>query len=174
MNPTIRRFGSAPILAAMVCSLWLAGCATSESGSSSDAADADAAASASAEAASDLPRVLFVNMEDGGTYPTSIDVQFGVENYAIEPVVDPPVIREGEGHYHVAVDVDCMPQGEILVQGNPGYIHFGTGADTITLQFTPGEHRLCLQIGDGEHRVPAGEELAGLSLEIHFTVAEQQ
>ena len=174
MNPTIRRFGSAPILATMVCSLWLAGCATSDSGSEDGAAaDTDAAESQEAEGGGDQPRVFLVNMEDGGTYPTSIDVRFGVENYIIEPVEDPPVVREGRGHYHIAVDVDCAPQGEIIVAGNPGYIHFGTGADNITLQFAPGEHRVCLQIGDGEHRVPAGEHLAGLSHEIRFTVAEQ-
>jgi hypothetical protein len=82
------------------------------------------------------------------------------------------VVRPGEGHYHLAVDVPCAAAGEIIVQGTPSYIHFGDGSDRITMQFDSGEHSLCLQVADGEHRVIAGPEHAGLTQEIHVTVVE--
>jgi len=88
-------------------------------------------------------------------------------------IEDPLVVRPGEGHYHLAVDVDCVVGGEIIPPGTPSYIHFGSGADRITMQFEPGEHRLCLQVADGEHRVIGGPDHASLTKEIHITVAEQ-
>ena len=172
MNSRIHRFGSAPILTSAFAALWLAGCATQETAPESDAADAtDAASEAAAEEA--LPRAFFVNLNDGDVMPTSFEVIFGVENFDIVPIEDPLVVRPAEGHYHLAYDVDCAAAGEVIVAGNPSYVHFGDGSDRITAQFEPGEHRLCLQVADGEHRVIAGPEHSSLTQEVHFTVVEQ-
>ena len=169
MISRIRRFGSAPSLAAlMLAALWLAGCASQEPPPESETGSEPPPAAAAA----DLPRVFFVNVEDGGQYPTEQEIIFGVENFDIVPVEDPMVVRPGEGHYHLAVDVPCAAAGEIIVQGTPSYIHFGDGSDRITMQFDSGEHSLCLQVADGEHRVIAGPEHAGLTQEIHVTVVE--
>lgn len=183
MISRIRRFGSAPTFVAMLVALWLAGCATQETTGNNDqdenhAAEAagehagEAAAEASGEH-SGQPEVFFTNVEDGGTYGTSTEIIFGVENLDIVPIEDPLVARPGEGHYHLAVDVDCVAAGEIIPPGTPSYIHFGSGADRITMQFEPGEHRLCLQVADGEHRVIDGPDHSLLTKEIHITVAEQ-
>ena len=117
-----------------------------------------------------MPEVLFTNIEDGGTYGTELEVIFGTNTFSIVPVEDPPVVRPGEGHYHLALDVDCVVAGEIIPPGTPSYIHFGDGSDRITLQLEPGEHRLCLQIADGEHRVFDGPDHGMLTKEIHITV----
>ncbi len=172
MNPRTQRFRLAPILACMVAALWLAGCATQEAETDADdsaAATDEAVATESAGA----PEVFITNMEDGGGYPTSHEVIFAAENFNIVPVEDPPVVRPGEGHYHLAIDVDCIAAGVIIPPGTPDYVHFGTGNDRITLQFEPGEHRVCLQAADGEHRVIDGSEHSLLTKEIQFTVAEQ-
>ncbi len=175
MISRIRRFGSAPTLAAMFAALWLAGCATQETASNNDQTEnhaAEAAGEASGEH-SGQPEVFFTNVEDGGTYGTSTEIIFGVQNLDIVPIEDPLVARPGEGHYHLAVDVDCVTAGDIIPPGTPSYIHFGSGADRITMQFEPGEHRLCLQVADGEHRVIDGPDHSLLTKEIHITVAEQ-
>lgn len=179
MISRIRRFGSAPTFAAMLVALWLAGCATQETASNNEQT-ADQATEAAGEAAGEVagehngqPEVFFTSVEDGGTYGTSTEIVFGVENFNIVPIEDPLVARPGEGHYHLAVDVDCVTAGEIIPPGTPSYIHFGTGADRITMQFEPGEHRLCLQLADGEHRVIDGPDHSLLTKEIHLTVAEQ-
>ncbi len=175
MISRIRCFRSAPIFACMLATLWLAGCASDEAATDADAgADADAADTPADEAAeAGAAEVLFTNMDDGGTYGTSHEVIFATENFNIVPVEDPPAVRSGEGHYHLAIDVDCVATGEIIPPGTPDYVHFGTGNDRITLQFEPGDHRVCLQAADGEHRVIAGPDNSLLTKEIYFTVAEQ-
>ena len=112
-------------------------------------------------------------MEEGGVYSAEHEVIFAAENFSIVPIEDPLVVREGEGHYHLAIDVDCVVAGEIIPPGTPSYVHFGTGNDRITLQFEPGEHRVCLQAADGEHRVIEGPEHSLLTKEIHFMVTGQ-
>ena len=176
MISRIRRFGSAPTFATMVVALWLAGCATQETASNNDQGEnnaAEAAAGEAADEASSQPEAFFTTVADGGTYGTETEIVFGVENFNIVPIEDPLVVRPGEGHYHLAVDVDCVAAGEIIPPGTPSYMHFGTGADRTTVQFEPGEHRLCLQVADGEHRVIGGQDHALLTKEIHLTVAEQ-
>ncbi len=172
MNPRIQRFRSAPIFACVVAALWLAGCATQETGTDTDDSAAAPDEAAPSESAG-RPEVFITNMEDGATYPTAHEVIFAAENFNIVPIEDPLVVRPGEGHYHLAYDVDCVAAGEIIPPGTPSYVHFGTGNDRITLQFEPGEHRICLQAADGDHRVIAGPEHSLLTKEIQFTVAEQ-
>jgi hypothetical protein len=175
MMSRIRRFRSAPICASLLAALWLAGCASQESATESNeaaepAAEAAAPAAPSTAPSEQAPEVLFTNVEDGGTYVSPVEVIFGTNNFDIVPVQDPPVINPGEGHYHLAVDVDCVTAGEIIPPGTPSYIHFGDGSDRISLQLEPGEHRLCLQIADGEHRVFDGPEAGLLTKEITITV----
>ena len=170
MNSRIRRFGSAPIMIGAVAALWLAGCATQETAPESSTSEA---AASGPEALPDIPRAFFVNLNEGDEMPTSFEVVFGVENFDIVPIEDPLVARPGEGHYHLAYDVDCASAGELIVAGNPSYVHFGDGSDRITAQFEPGQHRLCLQVADGEHRVIDGPEHSNLTQEVHFAVVEQ-
>jgi hypothetical protein len=153
----------------MLAALWLAGCAAQET---PDSETSEPSTPPPAETPSDLPRVFFVNVEDGGEYPTEQEIIFGVENFEIVPVEDPMVVRPGEGHYHLAVDVPCAPVGQTIAQGTPSYIHFGDGSDRITMQFDAGEHSLCLQVADGEHRVIDGPEHSNLTREIRITVVE--
>lgn len=121
-----------------------------------------------AGAETDAPRVLFTNIEDGGTYTSPLSLEFGVENYQIAPVVEGEN-PEGVGHYHLAIDVECWPRGEIIPDGQANYIHFGDGSNTIEVPLEPGEHTLCLQIGDGEHRVL---EEPGLTQQVTITIEE--
>ena len=60
-------------------------------------------------------------------------------------------INEGAGHYHIAIDGECLEPGIVIPTADP-WIHFGDGSDSIEIELSPGEHYLCLQIGDGEHR----------------------
>ena len=109
------------------------------------------------------PRVFFIAPEEGATVGTSVDLVFGAEHFAIEPVGD-GAIHEGAGHHHVGIDTDCLPAGEIVPEAAP-WVHFGDASSTINMQFEPGEHRVCLQIGDGEHRTNEG-----LNAVVTFTV----
>lgn len=177
MMSRIRRFRSAPILVSTFAALWLAGCATQETADTANtqeepAAEEPAPAPETPAPEPAVPEVNFTNAEDGGTYTSPVELIFEAVNYDVVPVEEPPVVREGEGHYHLAVDVECVAAGEIIPPGTPSYIHFGDGNDRIELQLEPGEHTLCLQMADGEHRVLAGPEAAGLTEQITITVEE--
>jgi hypothetical protein len=161
----------------MFAALWLAGCASQETApeEGEEAAPATEEAPAPAPEAArrgQMPEVLFTNIEDGGTYTSPVEVIFGTNNFDIVAVEEPPVVRPGEGHYHLALDVECVPAGEIIPPGTPSYIHFGDGSDRIDLQLDPGEHTLCLQIADGEHRVFDGPDASRLTKQITITVEE--
>ena len=119
---------------------------------------------AAAEMESEGPRVFFVEPADGATVQSPVTFMFGAENFMIEPVGDGDV-HPGAGHHHFGVDTDCLPAGTVIPDGDPSWIHFGTGSTEIDMQLEPGSHRFCLQVGDGEHRT-----LADLSAVITVTV----
>lgn len=160
------------LLSSLLLSVAVTACAAEQP---ADNAGGDMAEEPAAEepsddmAASAEPDVYFVNIEDGGTYTSPLEIIFGVDDFDIVPVEDPPVVRQSEGHFHLAYDVPCSEPGEIIPAGSPNYIHFGDGSDRITMQFEPGEHELCLQVADGEHRV-YGSELSELTERITITI----
>ncbi len=140
-----------PAIAAAPLLLALGACGGGESSESAyEAPDAEQAMEDEASAADDAPRVYFVGLEDQAEIPTLINLQFAAENFIIEPVGD-GTINEGAGHYHIAIDGECLEPGIVIPTADP-WIHFGDGSDSIELELSPGEHHLCLQIGDGEHR----------------------
>lgn len=158
---------AAPLCGLVLVALITTGCAEEQS-PAVDEPEAPAP-SASVDVAS-IREVFFATVEDGGTYSSPVEFIFTVNAFAIVTIEDPLVARPGEGHYHLAVDADCAAAGDLIVAGNPSYIHFGTGNDRIEMQFEPGVHRLCLQVADGEHRVIDGPDHSLLTKEISITI----
>ena len=104
------------------------------------------------------PRVFFVAPDDGQEISVDVPVvfEFGIENYEIGVVPETvEQVREGVGHYHLGVDAECLPAGEIIPQAAP-WVHFGDGSNTIEMSFEPGEHRFSVQLADDEHRTLEG------------------
>ncbi len=109
------------------------------------------------------PRVFFVAPEDGGDFSSDFDLEmeFGAENYEISAIpegfdaaTDTP--RSDVGHFHVGIDAGgCLPVGQVIPQGE-GWVHFGDGSNTFTMQSEPAEYELTLQIGDDAHRTQEG------------------
>ena len=115
------------------------------------------------------PSVFFVAPEDGAQISVDIPLvfEFGVENYEISPVPENvESVRAGIGHYHLGVNTECLPIGEIIPQADP-WIHFGDGSNTIEMSMEPGEHTFAVQMGDDEHRT-----LEGLCETITIELAE--
>lgn len=138
------------IVAAALLLVLFAACATDESADSEMDDDHDHDAE-TAEAADDgAPSVYFEGLENHDTIPSLVTLNFAAENFTIEPVGD-GAINEGAGHYHIAIDGECLEPGIVIPTADP-WIHFGDGSSSIELELPLGEHYLCLQIGDGEHR----------------------
>ncbi|MDX1645189.1 MAG: DUF4399 domain-containing protein [Thermoanaerobaculia bacterium] len=119
------------------------------------------------EATAGEPRVFFVSPEDGATVTSPVELEFGAENFTIEPV-DDGEIHHGAGHYHIGVNTDCLDPGIVIPQAAP-WVHFGDGSSEIEMQLPEGETKLTLQIGDGEHRTLEAE---GLCQSITVNVVE--
>jgi hypothetical protein len=60
-------------------------------------------------------------------------------------------VNEGAGHYHLLVDTDPVPSGEVIPSDDQ-HVHYGTGQTDGVLELEPGDHTLVLQLADGEHR----------------------
>jgi Domain of unknown function (DUF4399)/Family of unknown function (DUF6130) len=156
------------LLALVGLSLVIAGCSSGTPESSQPAA-APAAAPAStppAAAASGTPRVFFVEPTDGATVKSPVHLKFGSENFMIMAVpTEVKEVRSGMGHYHVAIDTECLAPGTEIVKANP-WVHFGKGDAEMDMQLPPGPHKLTLQIGDDKHIT-----MPGLCQTINVTVA---
>src|SRR5258707_4771938 len=73
-------------------------------------------AAAPAVATSTNPMVMFMAPQDGATVPSPVHIMFGAEHFQIAAVPQGTVetARPGMGHYHVAVDSDCLPAGTAI------------------------------------------------------------
>lgn len=131
----------------------------------------DHAAHEGAVAGAGVARVYFVEPRDGATVRTPIQFRFGSEQITIMRVPEGEItaaeVRPGVAHYHLGLGRECMPAGEVIPQGDPTWIHFGTGADSIEVEeLAPGSHRFTVQAGDDLHRA-----IDGLCETITITVA---
>ena len=118
----------------------------------------DEAASTTDAAITTTPRVFFVMPTNETDHPTEIPLglTFGVENFQIGAVPETATFpREDVGHYHLGVNAECLPAGEIIPKADP-WIHFGDGSDGMELQLEGGEYRFSVQIGDDDHRTIEG------------------
>ena len=133
-----------------------------------------AAEEAPAESTEDMamgdgaPRAFFISPGDGDTVTSPVSMEFGIENYQVEPITDPETVNEGFGHMHIGVNTECMEPGIVIPKADP-WIHFGDGSMVIEMQLPPGETTLVLQVGDGEHRTL---DEPGLCQAITVTVEE--
>jgi hypothetical protein len=118
--------------------------------------------------ASSAARVFFVTPEDGATVSPTTHLMFNAENFEISAVPEGELTesRPALGHYHVAIDTECLPPGTEIPKADP-WVHFGTGSRMIDMQLPPGEHTLTLQVGDDLHRT-----IEGLCETITVTVEE--
>ncbi len=116
------------------------------------------AGSAADTAPTATPRVFFEIPMNETDHPTELPLAltFGVENYEIGAVPETATTpRGGVGHYHLGVNAECLPAGEIIPSADP-WIHFGDGSDGMEMQLEGGEYRFSVQIGDDEHRTIEG------------------
>jgi hypothetical protein len=140
-------------------------------GSTPPAEEAAPAAAPAADAAHEGHtggRVFFISPKEGATVKSPVQLEFGSEMFTIAavPAGEVTVVRAGTGHFHLGVDTDCLPVGEVIPKANP-WIHFGDGKNAIEMQLTPGPHKLAVQAGDDKHAT-----MTGLCETINITVTE--
>lgn len=75
-------------------------------------------------------------------------VQVDMQAYGL--VVEPRgTARASAGHFVLAIDRDCVPEGESVV-ARPGVLNLDNGERTVRLELPTGTHQLCLGFADGD------------------------
>jgi hypothetical protein len=152
------------VLAGSVATIACGGGAPSNEAQPAAAPAAPADASRTERAAE---RVFFMQPASGATVKSPVQFVFGSEGFTLAavPAGEVKEVRAGTGHFHLGVDTDCLPVGQIIPKAAP-WIHFGDGKNMIEMQLAPGPHKFAVQAGDDLHQT-----MAGLCETISITVA---
>ncbi|MBV7327241.1 DUF4399 domain-containing protein [Chloroflexi bacterium TSY] len=98
--------------------------------------------------------VRFAQPLDGATIPPMTEVVMAATGLVVEPAGD---IHENAGHFHILIDTDFIPAGEVI-PADEQHLHFGKAQTTTTIELSPGEHTLRLQMANGAHIAVAGDQ----------------
>ena len=107
------------------------------------------------------PVMLFRQPTNGAIVPLSFNVKMSVQRLEVEPAGE---ARAGTGHFHILIDTDFIPLGEVIPDDDQ-HLHLNDGSTEAEISLTPGPHILRVQFADGTHRALVGvkqEELAQL------------
>ena len=91
--------------------------------------------------------LYFINLKNGDTVSSPVNVQFGLRGMGIAPA---GIEKAATGHHHLLVDVAELNVNEgIPVSDN--HRHFGAGQTEASVALKPGVHTLQLVLGDQNH-----------------------
>ena len=91
--------------------------------------------------------LYFINLKNGDTVASPINMQFGLRGMGVAPA---GVEKAATGHHHLLVDVaELDVNAGIPVSDN--HRHFGAGQTVASVPLKPGVHTLQLVLGDQNH-----------------------
>lgn len=91
--------------------------------------------------------LYFINLKNGDTVASPVNVQFGLRGMGVAPA---GVEKAATGHHHLLVDVaELDVNAGIPVSDN--HRHFGAGQTEASVALKPGVHSLQLVLGDQNH-----------------------
>ena len=93
-------------------------------------------------------RLFFVSPQDGDTFSSPVQVEFGLEGMAVVPAGEE---REHAGHHHILINVEELPDMGFPLPATEQIVHFGDGQTAAELDLPPGSHTLQLLLGDHLH-----------------------
>jgi len=104
----------------------------------------------------DAPKqsVAFFDPLDGTTVTSPLKVVMTAAGLVVEPSGE---VNDGAGHFHILVDTDFIPAGEVIPTDEQ-HLHYGKGQTTVSVELEPGEHTLRLQFADGLHTALEGDQ----------------
>jgi hypothetical protein len=144
------------ILALVTLPAWIVAAAacSSEPKPEEKPAEAPAAAPAVAPTMAAMPGTVhasFAEPADGATVTSPVHLKFASEGITISPVpAEVKEVRPGMGHYHMAIDTECLASGAEIKKGE-AWVHLGKGDTEMDTQLTAGSHKLTVAVGDDKH-----------------------
>lgn len=93
-------------------------------------------------------RAYIISPEDGETVSSPVTVRFGLSGAGVAPA---GVQREQTGHHHLLINAKQLPDMDKPIPADDQHRHFGGGQTEVTIELSPGEHKLQLLLGDHSH-----------------------
>jgi hypothetical protein len=91
--------------------------------------------------------LYFINLKNGDTVSSPVNVQFGLKGMGVAPA---GVEKAATGHHHLLIDVaELDVNAGIPVSDN--HRHFGLGQTETSIALKPGVHSMQLVLGDQNH-----------------------
>jgi Domain of unknown function (DUF4399) len=91
--------------------------------------------------------LYFINIKNGDTITSPVNVQFGLRGMGVAPA---GVEKAATGHHHLLVDVAELDVNAGIPMSD-NHRHFGAGQTETTIALKPGVHTLQLVLGDQNH-----------------------
>ena len=91
--------------------------------------------------------LYFINVKNGDSVTSPVNVQFGLRGMGVSPA---GVEKVGTGHHHLLVDVPELDVNNGIPMSDQ-HRHFGLGQTEVSIALKPGVHTLQLVLGDQNH-----------------------
>lgn len=91
--------------------------------------------------------LYFINLKNGDTVASPVNVQFGLRGMGVAPA---GIEKAATGHHHLLVDVAELNVNEGIPVSEQ-HRHFGAGQTEASVALKPGVHTLQLVLGDQNH-----------------------
>jgi hypothetical protein len=92
-------------------------------------------------------KLYFINLKNGDTVSSPVNIQFGLRGMGVAPA---GIEKAGTGHHHLLIDLESLDVNA-PVPTSDQHRHFGAGQTEVTIPMTPGKHTLQLIMGDQNH-----------------------
>jgi hypothetical protein len=91
--------------------------------------------------------LYFINLKNGDSVASPVNVQFGLKGMGVAPA---GVEKAATGHHHLLVDVAELDVNAGIPMSD-SHRHFGAGQTEVTIALKHGVHTLQLVLGDQNH-----------------------
>jgi Domain of unknown function (DUF4399) len=91
--------------------------------------------------------LYFINIKNGDTITSPVNVQFGLRGMGIAPA---GVEKAATGHHHLLIDVAELDVNAGIPMSD-NHRHYGAGQTEVSIALKPGKHTLQLVLADQNH-----------------------
>jgi hypothetical protein len=91
--------------------------------------------------------LYFINLKNGDTVASPVNVQFGLRGMGVAPA---GIEKAATGHHHLLVDVAELDVNAGIPVSDQ-HRHFGAGQTETSIALKPGVHTMQLVLGDQNH-----------------------
>jgi Domain of unknown function (DUF4399) len=97
-------------------------------------------------------KVYFVNLKDGDSVSSPVNIKFGLSGMGVAPAGIEGDLTKLTGHHHLLVNSQLDSEGlKSPIPADEKHLHFGKGQTEATITLPAGKHTIQLVLGDWTH-----------------------